>query len=55
MNAKRPVQTDEERDPHEKYQGPYTEEQFYVAVTRAWCKLPSSLHTTTSPIPGASQ
>ena len=41
MSAERPAQTDEERGPHEKYQGPYTEEQLYVAVTRAWCKLPS--------------
>jgi hypothetical protein len=41
MTADPPAQANEKRDPHEKHQGTFTEEQLYVEVTRAWCKLRS--------------
>lgn len=44
MSAKSPDQPDTPPDPYKKYQGPYTEEDLYVAVVRGWSRI-SSRHT----------
>jgi hypothetical protein len=41
MSAKSPDQTDTPTQPHEKHQGPYTEQDIYLAVTRAWSGIPN--------------
>lgn len=41
MSADSPDQPDTPPDPHKKFQGPYTEEELYVATTRAWCRIPN--------------
>ena len=40
MNADSP-DSDTTTEPHKKHQGPYTEEEFYVAVTRSWSQIPN--------------
>jgi|SRR5215831_3175580 len=52
MSADSPAQTDEKRDPYKKYQGPYSEEQLYVVVTRTWCKLASRQSRRERPVRG---
>jgi hypothetical protein len=41
MSAKSPDQTETPTEPHKKHQGPYTEQELYVAVVRAWSGIPN--------------
>lgn len=44
MSADQAEQTETPPDPYKKLQGPYTEEDLYVAVIRGWSRI-SSRHT----------
>lgn len=41
MSANPPDQTETHTEPYKKHQGPYTEQDLYVAIVRAWTGIPS--------------